>query len=191
MLRHRQRPAWSPEELAEIYAGPHDHRVLGEGHTARIDGLIAIGRELCPAPQSVADLSCGNGVIAEAIAVEGTAVTLGDFAPGFEHRGPIEETIDLIDPVEVFVCAETIEHLDDPEMVLRKIRAKADVLVCSVPICRTPADDANGEHYWAFDREGAEAMLAECGWEPVVYRQVTAAPGSVEATYQCGLWGCR
>lgn len=188
MLRNRQRPVWSPDDLARIYAGPHDHRVLGDGHKARVDGLIDIGRRLWPNPTFVADLSCGNGVIAEGLGARRT--TLGDYAPGFQYQGPIEETIEKIHPVDVFVCAETIEHLDDPDTVLRRIRVKANALVCSVPISQVPADDQNGEHYWAFDRAGAERMLMEAGWEPVLYEQVEAGPGSVNPTYQCGLWGC-
>lgn len=189
-MRNRQRPAWTPEQLATIYAGPHDHRVLGDGHTGRVDGLVRLGREVWPDPTFVADLSAGNGVIARGIG--GAHITLGDFAPHpeFQLHGPIEDLLDEIDPVDVFVCAETLEHLDDPDLVLRKIRVKANALVCSVPICETPYDDLNGEHYWAFDRAGAEAMLRQAGWDPVLYEQVTAAPGSVKATYECGLWAC-
>lgn len=188
-MRNRQRPFWTPAELERIYAGPHDHRVLGDGHVARVHALVSIGRELWPSPTSVADLSAGNGVIA--LALEAPRTTLGDFAPHPDPswlRGPIEALVEEIHPVDVFVCAETLEHLEDPDHVLRSIRANA--LVCSVPICVTPDDDRNGEHYWAFDREGFEELLVSCGWQPTIYRQVEAAPGSVTATYQCGCWGC-
>jgi hypothetical protein len=30
-------------------------------------------------------------------------------------------------------------------------------------------DDANGEHLWAWDRDGVESMLLEAGWVPRVY----------------------
>lgn len=189
MFRNRQRPQWTPDELARIYAGPHDHRVLSPGHDLRIARTIAIARLVFPDPTSVADLSTGNGVIANALGAPD--VILGDYAPGFDHRGPIEETIDLVPHVDVFICAETLEHLWEPDEVLIKIREKASALVCSVPISHCSEDDQNGEHYWAFDQEGAEKMLRDTGWDPVIYEQVTAAPGSVNPTYQCGLWGCR
>jgi hypothetical protein len=189
MMRSRQRPAWRPDQLAEIYAGPHDHRVLAPGHDLRMERTIAIARAVYRAASSVADLSCGVGTVAEALGAP--VVILGDFAPGYPFHGPIEETIDEIPHVDVFICTETLEHLDDPDMVLRKIRGKASALVVSLPICEVPEDDANGEHYWAFDREGAEAMYRAAGWEPALYEQVEAAPGSVEPTYQCGIWGLR
>lgn len=188
MLRNRQRPRWSDEELAEIYAGPHDHRVLGSGHVARVATSIEVGKAIWPEPTFVADLSCGNGVIALGLGAAHT--TLGDFAPGFQYQGPIEDTIREIHPVDVFVCAETIEHLDDPDEVLCLIRERANALVTSVPISDTPDDDANGEHYWAFDREGFEELLRWAGWEPDIFVEVEAGPGSVSDTYRCGIWGC-
>lgn len=187
-MRNRQRPTWSDEDLARIYAGPHDHRVLGDGHTARVDTSIRVGRAIWPDPTFVADLACGNGAIA--LGLDGAHTTLGDFAPGFQITGPIEDTIRTIDPVDVMVMCETIEHLDDPDLVLRWARLQANALVCSVPICETPADDLNGEHYWAFDKDGAVDMLAAAGWYVDVYEEVDAWPGSVRDTYRCGIFGC-
>lgn len=189
MFRNRQRPSWTDEQLAEIYAGPHDWRVMGEGHKLRIERLTAIAKELHPNPTSVADLSCGVPTVADALGAP--LVILGDFAPGYALQGPIEETVDRIPKVDIFICSETLEHLEDPDLVLRKIRTKASSLVASVPISQCPEDDQNGEHYWAFDREGAEAMFREAGWEPILYEQVEASPGTVLPTYQCGLWGLR
>lgn len=187
-MRNLQRPFWTPTQTAEIYASPHDWRVLGDGHKVRIERLIAIAKTLYPNPDTVADLSCGIPTITDALRAKRTY--LGDFAPGYEFTGPIEQTIDLIPDVDLFLCAETLEHLQDPDSVLVKIRGKAKALVCSVPICRVPEDDGNGEHYWAFDRDGFEQMLNECGWDVVIYEQVTASPGTTGPTYQCGLAGC-
>lgn len=188
-FRNRQRPAWTSEQLAEIYRGPHDRRVLGYGHDARIATAITIGRFLNPRPERVADLSCGTDEVATALGASVETI-LGDFAPGFALQGPIEETIWHVQMVDVFVCLETLEHLDDPDMVLREIRQRARALVCSVPLSSRPEDDQNGEHYWAFDRAGAEEMLVEAGWSPRLFAEVPAAPGSVNPTYQCGIWGC-
>lgn len=182
MLRNRQRPPWPSEDLDVIYAEPHDHRVLGDSHQARVDALIDLGRRLWPNPTFVADLSCGNGTIAEGLGARRT--TLGDYAPGHQYHGPIEQTIEKIHPVDVFVCTDTLACLDDPDTVLRRIRVKASALVCSVPIVASPADDRNGGHYWAFDRAGVERMLAEAGWEPVLYDQHQVGPVLV------GMWGC-
>jgi len=188
-VRNRQRPTWPDEDLRNIYAGPHDHRALGWGHDARIATTIFIGRLLDDAPLRVADLSCGNGIVARSLNASVDTI-LGDYAPGFPIRGPIEQTIELVELVDVFVCSETLEHLDDPDSVLRQIRSRSRTLVCSMPLCRTPDDDQNGEHYWAFDRPGAEEMLREAGWEPTYFAEVPAAPGTSGRTYQCGIWGC-
>ena len=43
---------------------------------------------------SVADLSCGNAEIARGLGVE--HVVLGDYAPGYQLCGPIEETVEAL-----------------------------------------------------------------------------------------------
>lgn len=192
MLREPARPAWTPEQLREIYVGPHDHRVLGWSHDARVTTCIVVGKFLLDGtrPERVADLSCGNGVIANAFDAHMTI--LGDFAPGFTVMGPIEDTIHVLDgtTVDLFVCAETLEHLVDPDPVLREIRDRARLLVCSVPLYEKAEDELNGEHLWVFDREGAEQMLRDAGWEPEIFAEVPAGPAPMAAFYRCGIWGC-
>ena len=187
MIRERTRPQWTPEQLKDIYQGPHDARVLYPGHLPRVTRTIAMANRICPNPESVADLACGNGDIANGCGA--TRTYLGDFAAGFEFQGPVEETIDLIPEVTLMVAAETLEHLWDPDAVLLRFREKAQYLVCSVPV--TPEEGQNGEHYWSFDREGFESLLADTGWEVIDYEEVTAAPSVVFDTYQAGIWGCR
>lgn len=191
-MRERARPAWTADQLADIYRGPHDHRVLGWSHDARVTTSITIGRFLLRGerPARVADLSCGNGIIANAFAAPTTI--LGDFAPGFPIVGPIEDTIHRLDGtmVDLFVCAETIEHLVDPDPVLADIRARSRFLVCSVPLYERPEEELNGEHLWVFDREGAEQMLRDAGWEPTIFAEVPAGPAPESVWYRCGIWGC-
>jgi hypothetical protein len=196
MLRERVRPRWTDQQLSEIYARPFDQNALGWGADARVVTTATIGRLLYvpEVPTSIADLSCGNGDIARRIAVGDRHVPLylGDFAAGYQFTGPMEQTIDeMRDPVDLFVCAETLEHLWDPELVLDKVRSKANKLVCSVPLWERAEQEQNGEHYWAFDREGFEAMLDDTGWTPVLFAEVPSYPvGGHGGTYQCGIWGC-
>lgn len=187
-MRERTRPRWNEQQTSEIYASAHDWRALGEGHALRISTTIDVARAIWPNPESVADLSVGVPTVAEALGAK--TVILGDFAPGYEFQGPIEETAALIPEVDVFICAETLEHLWEPDPVLELIRRKAKALVCSVPISVVPEDDGNGEHYWAFDRAGAEEMLRAAKWEPTIFVEVEAAPGTTSPTYRCGIWGC-
>ena len=108
---------------------------------------------------------------------------LGDFAPGYELTGMIEETVHRVAHVNLFICCETIEHLDDPDAVLKQIRDRADALVLSTPIGETTPE--NPEHYWGWDQDGVRELLAGAGWEPVIQRDV------LHPLARFQLWGCR
>ena len=165
MTRQRLRPAYTPAELAEIYAKPHDSRRWID-HNVRVETTMALGIGLAEKSiQSIADLSCGNGAIARGLQWQnggGPRLILGDFAPGYDYTGPIEATIEEIPPVDVFVCSETIEHLDDPDKVLARIRRKTRYLLLSTPI--EAWGETNPEHYWAWDRDEVENMLQNAGF---------------------------
>lgn len=182
-MRVRLRPAHTPDQLTEIYAQPHDH-------TPWIDHHLRVGVtiEFCRwfnrcGVQSVADLSCGDATIARALNAE--TVTLGDFAPGYELTGPIEETIHSLQPVDLFVLSETLEHLDDPDAVLKEIRTKTRYLVLSTPEGETSA--GNVEHYWGWDSAEVESMLAAAGFTPEIHTVLNLR----EYGYDFQIWGCR
>jgi hypothetical protein len=186
-MRIRLRPAYSAAELATLYAVPHAHEYWPD-HRLRVAETIRLAKELS-VPDVVADLSCGDAAIGRALAP--ATLILGDVAPGYELCGPLEQTLEVIPHVGLFICSETIEHLDDPDAVLAAIRAKADALVLSTPLGETT--DRNPEHYWGWDTEGVGAMLAAAGWKTVIQRDVHYVPEPGEnwmaASYQ--LWGCR
>jgi hypothetical protein len=187
VTRQRIRPAHTPEELARIYATPHDHRRWRDHHL-RVAMTIEVARWLAEdnAVRSAADLSCGNGAILSALPA--ASRHFGDFAPGYDLTGPIEDTIEQIPDVDLYVCSETLEHLDDPDKVLKAIRAKTRTLVLSTPV--DAWDDTNPEHYWAWSRADVEEMLAAAGFEPVVYSALDfRALGPYY--YQFGIWGLR
>lgn len=189
-MRRRLRPAWSPEDLDRIYPAPHDHRLYGRGHRERVAATIQAALNYLTGPDdpyavpvaSVADLSCGNASIARAIPSE--ALYLGDFAPGYEYHGPLELTLVQLPDVEVYVCSETLEHLDDPDAVLALIATKALTLVLSTPV--DAWGDTNDEHYWAWDREGVEEMLAASGWVVASYGEVDSR--AYGEPYCYGIW---
>jgi hypothetical protein len=160
-VRKRLRPAHSPEQLGQIYATPHDH-TQWQDHVLRVDATIDVARKLVGGPvRSAADLSCGSAAVLKALDV--AELHLGDYAPGYQYCGPIEETIHQIPPVDLFVCTETVEHLDDPDQVLRDIRAKTSMLVLSTPVDNW--EDRNVEHYWAWSEDDVVEMLAPAGFE--------------------------
>jgi hypothetical protein len=186
MMRKRLRPMPTDDELARLYATPHDHR-RWQDHLFRVDITSAIAGLLMAPNGTVADLSCGNAVIAKWLHETRDARTiLGDFAPGYEHTGPIEQTIGEIGQVDLFICSETIEHLDDPDAVLAKIRQKTDRLVLSTPDGET--NDANPEHVWGWDAEVVEKMLCDAGFTPEIHTTVDTRP---IGGYCYQIWACR
>ncbi len=198
MRVQRIRPTWSDAWLAAAYATPHDHTRFGRGHHERVEATIALARDniiVLGEPMRIADLSCGNGAIARGIAPHSceSELHLGEigFLPAeldaVKYCGLLEETVNLIPDVDVFICSETLEHLDDPQHSLTKIRDRAEQLVLSTPLEQW--DDSNAEHYWAWDREFVEHLMGLTGWEPVAFDQVdTRAYGE---PYLYGIWVAR
>jgi hypothetical protein len=187
MTRVRLRPAYSPERLAEVYATPHDHCGWSD-HRLRVAATIEVARWLAEEDEGVrsaADLSCGDGAVLRGLKVEDRH--FGDLAPGYPHTGPVEETIQQIPPVDLFVSAETVEHLDDPDAVLKAVRGRTRLLVLSTPV--DAFDDDNAEHYWAWSRTGVEDMLFAAGFEVAVFTAVDFRPMGLP--YCFGIWGCR
>ncbi|RBQ21611.1 hypothetical protein DP939_02560 [Spongiactinospora rosea] len=185
MTRKRLRPAYSDAELKALYCTPHDHRRWRDHHL-RVDVTIAMARWMAgDGVAAAADLSCGNGAILSA--VPAGAKYFGDFAPGYRFQGPIEDTIMQIPQVDLFVCSETLEHVDAPMLVLGRIRDHARMLVLSTPV--DAWDDDNPEHYWAWSREDIEEMLAAAGWRQHVYATADFRPMGLP--YAFGIWGVR
>jgi hypothetical protein len=167
-----------------LYPTPHDHTHWGD-HIVRVNVTVDVATPWAPARGLIVDLSCGNGTIARELARRGLgSVLLGDYAPGWPITGPIEETIfELGDrQADLFVCSETIEHLDDPDAVLKLIRAKAHRLVLSTPDGETDPT-RNPEHVWGWDAEAVDAMLAAAGWAPLVKVSLDLRPAGFEYCY--------
>lgn len=186
MRRERLRPMPDAATLASLYAVPHQHTRWVD-HRLRVAVTVAVGRHMAPQGASVADLSCGDGAIAVQIsnAVGGTT-HLGDLAPAYQYEGPIEETIWRIPHVDMFICSETIEHLDDPDSVLTAIRHKARMLILSTPDGEWDAN--NPEHVWGWDAEAVEGMLRIAGWVPAIHTTLDLRPAGYVYSYQ--IWAC-
>lgn len=181
------RPFHSAEMLAKIYAKPHDHRIYGRGHNLRVEvtknivnDAVAISRA-----RSIGDLSCGNGEIAKSTKLP--QIHLGDFAPGHKFCGPIDQTIGSMPDVDVYVCSESLEHVEDPLAILKMIRPKSRFLVLSTPIENW--GDTNAEHYWSWDRAGVEELLSQSGWTPDAFLYLDTTV--FNEPYKYGMWICK
>jgi hypothetical protein len=182
--RVRLRPAHDEAALARIYAKPHNHTKWLD-HKVRVAVTAQFAHALAGHVDSGADLSCGDGTILSSLDI-GTRY-FGDYAPGYSLTGPIDDTLEQIPMVDLFVCCETLEHLDDPDVTLKAVRGKAKTLVLSTPV--DAFQDGNLEHYWAWSREGVETMLVAAGFTVVAYASVDFRPAGGE--YQFGVWYCR
>ncbi len=182
----RLRPKHSQEFLDKLYPEPHDHGLYGRGHGLRVEITQTIAKDMAREVQAtvVADLSCGNAAIAKYLDLP---TILGDYAEGYEHTGPLENTIKEIPHVSLFICSETLEHLDDPVTALQHMREKAEGLILTTPI--NAWEDTNKEHYWAWDRGGVEELLTKAGWESNVFVMLDSTV--FNETYTYGIWGCK
>lgn len=181
MMRVRLRPAYDHAALRQVYPTAYDHTRWPD-HIQRVQATIELAQRICPSPTSVADLSCGDAAITNALNAPTTI--LGDLTPGHELHGPIEDTIHQIGHVDLFICSETVEHLDNPDAVLVHIRKHATRLVLTTPIGETNTD--NPEHYWGWDQEAVRDMLTAAGWKPVFQQDLVTTP----RYYDFQLWGC-
>lgn len=185
MTRLRLRDAYSEAALAAMYARPHDSERYGRGTRLRVEMTIALGQAVWPGAETmlVADLMCGDGKIARHL---GLTPLLGDIAPGHAITGPIEDTVNDLPEVDLFVLSEALEHLDNPAMVLSGIRSKSQRLLVTTPIEAWFDLWENPEHYWAWDRQGVEQLLGSAGWGVVAFASLDTR--SLGELYNYGMW---
>jgi len=160
-MRVRLREKYTDAELSAIYDKKHEHTKWND-HRLRVSSTIALAQWVADEVKSVADLSAGDASVITALDAE--TKYIGDYVPGYEFTGALEQTLELIPNVDLYICTETIEHLDDPDSVLRQIRQKSKMLILSTPIGESSAD--NPEHYWGWNDEDVELMLRDAGWKP-------------------------
>jgi hypothetical protein len=162
-MRTRLRPVYTDDELLNIYPKPHSHTQFKD-HILRVEKSIELLKEYS-AYNSIADLSAGDATIINSL--DAKEKYYGDYAPGYELTGHIDATLKDIPNVDLFICSETLEHLDDPDTTLKAIRAKTKYLFISTP--KSETKNNNVEHYWGWDDQDVKEMLLNAGFDPVVY----------------------
>lgn len=185
MTRKQLRQFYSPTELASVYTRTYDHTRWPD-HIQRVkrtaSDLDIFAAEVDA--RTVADLSCGDGAIVGQSEHPWTSRVLGDYIT----TGPLEKGLPELEPVDMYVCSETLEHLEDPDLVLRLIREKARHLILSTPV--DEISDENPEHYWGWGVGDVRAMMQAAGWTP---RSVDLFKPQVETIYQYytfQIWTC-
>jgi hypothetical protein len=161
---------YSDNALVDLYSRDWSVFVQKERDDATLEmGFKAKG------VNSVADMSAGGSHITPTIATRHDAtMALGDLWEGYGYKyfGPISHTVPLIDPVDLFVCTETLEHLKDPDEALHLIRQKTRLLLLSTPIWEEPELVSHG-HLWTWRRDDIEVMLDEAGFTPIDFTEVS------------------
>lgn len=211
MIRTRLREAHADE--AGFYTGRYpegyQHAVWPD-HVERIAATVSFAAPWLDYYNitSLADLSAGDGALVRGLLAMAPRVHrayVGDLNPGPElSQGwnpakswvwvnqdptPLLSGMDQLDQhrkgeaVDLMVCSETLEHLDDPDAYLTRARFSARSILVTTPENET-ADD-NAEHYWGWDSEAVSSMLHTAGWNTVdhkVFQPLTAQ------TYRFQMW---
>lgn len=183
----RLRERYTDEELTQVYTGQYDH-TRWEDHRQRVKFTQEFVREVMAERDccTVADLSCGDGAIALGLSMLRDDIVLGDYIKNddYQFHGRIEDTVNQIGQVDLFILSETLEHIDAPGRLLEGIRRKTDTLVLTTPLGEE--DTGNPEHYWGWDRDGIEHLLEESGWWPD--RCVLFTPDVPQVYYTYQVW---
>jgi hypothetical protein len=170
-------------------------------HQARV--LVTAGLIAWYAPATIIDPACGDASIAKA------AYSLHPFRYGvladINPANALRQlslpcgdvyTSDALAALEigspgagwdVVILTEILEHLEDPEALLRKARDRGAHLVASSPV-EEPSHAKNPEHLWSFGVDGYRDMLVATGWKPDTMIELSfTEPGW---PYRFQIWGC-
>lgn len=166
-MRVRLRPKWSDEKLAEIYSKTYDHTQWDEHVTriswtaSRLQQFIDLQR---PPIERVVDLACGDGALLNALENVREKVFCDIVAAPHLTLMPMSmETSVKYMTGDLLVCSEVLEHLDDPDRVLRDAHGGFQWIAITTPLGEDDPEK-NEEHYWGWDMLGVDEMLTATGW---------------------------
>lgn len=184
MTRLRLRPAYSRDELSHVYGQSYYHRQW-QDHRLRIAVTLETAKWITNLGRlnSGADLSAGDGAVLSGLRL-GRKV-FGDLSGAWDVVGQMEDTLPSLEPVDLYICTETLEHLDDPDAILKMIRKRSRILVLSTPV--DAFEDTNPEHYWAWSKTDVEEMLNQAGFNVFTYVSLDLRAMGPEY-YQFGIW---
>ena len=195
------RPEGEAAYYARVYPGGYRHDQWAD-HVERVQASADMIERYASQIRSAADLSCGDGALLNMISRHLTRAVLGDLngvpaSASVSCRARTLETIGAtalpdslthMDPVDLFILSETLEHLDDPDDLLARLTRVSRYLFVSTPVAEA-ADSGNLEHYWSWDVTDVYDMLHAAGWEPLEQR--TLRPESTRdlpGAYRYQLW---
>lgn len=148
----------TPDEYRSNYAVQYNHTRWAD-HRERVAYTAALAQRVVELNnyRRVADLSAGDRAIVNALA--GVEVTASDWTDGVDIMKSVVE----LEPVDLFICTETVEHLEAPWTLLEHIAPRTKCLLLSTPMDES-ADAGNWEHYWSFTVEDVFTLLRQAGF---------------------------
>jgi len=148
-------------------------------------------------PETVCDPACGDGHILDiayrlhpfgmTYLSDISAPAIAGLSPSFPHVkrvADIYEGIEASPLVDLIVLTESLEHMEDPDAILRLARKHARKLVASSPLIHESRTDTNPEHIWQWDAIGYQEMLEQAGWNPDTFAAFKVIP----TYYEFQLW---
>lgn len=180
------RPEGEAAYYARTYPSGYRHDVWPD-HVERVAASVEMIARYSGLFRTAADLSCGDAAILKGCAPFLDSVVLGDvngvpdevfgeagWPPGVSsaHRLPasaLPESLDRLrdrPPLDLFVLSETLEHMDDPDLLLGLLSARSRYLFLSTPAGET-AETGNPEHYWSWEPADLHEMFLHTGWTPL------------------------
>ena len=202
MARVRLRDARTADGERALYSGtyPEGYRHdVWPDHVERVAASMGMIRRYASRFGTAADLSCGDGAILRGLSwlreiwIGDLNKTPLDWSGGaLVHRldpGPLPESLDrLLEPVDLYVLSETIEHMDDPDGLLRRLTDVSRYLFLSTPLDEKP-ETGNVEHYWSWGQADMHQMLQDAGWSPLeVETLVPESTRHMDNPYHYQLW---
>jgi hypothetical protein len=129
-------------------------------------------------PKTVCDPACGDASLLEAahklhpiqMAYLGdiSRPSIESLQVSFPHRLSVQDaalTLQGTPQVDLVLLTEFLEHIPDPDEMLRLARTTGDWLIASSPHGERTY---NPEHLWGWDADGYQQMLIEAGWDTIV-----------------------
>ena len=165
------------------------HNSVWSDHVLRTQvtaGMVAWLR-----PTTIADPACGDASILNATyqlhpfeyayLSDISQPNIRALHVAFAHKawvGDVFNAIEMLEGhVDVIVLTEILEHLEDPDALLRLARTKARALVASSPIAE---QGGNPEHLWGWDLDGYQTMITEAGWQVISGITIQCPPAAYQ-----------
>lgn len=200
------RDARTAEQELALYAStyPQGYRHdVWPDHVERVAASVEMIRRYMGDGEirTAADLSCGDAAILRRLPLDSawvgdlndlTEVDPASWEPGWVELvrpGPLPDTLGrLPEPVDLYICSETIEHMDDPDELLREIAGCATYLFLSTPLSEAH-NSGNVEHYWSWDQADMHQMLQDAGWQALELKLlVPESTKHMDGAYTYQLW---